>query len=117
MATCEAVWKEDSQVYGRLHQRSNPPILRQHENYSPGSEPSFHTQTKHIEVHYHFIRECVMARDVDLRHISMSLQTTDIFTKAMGADKLRQFMKNLGLLIVDQPSLGGSEAPILDEQS
>ena len=77
----------------------------------------FRAQAKHIEVHYHFIRECVMARDVDLRHISMSLQTTDIFTKAMGADKLRQFMKNLGLLIVDQPSLGGSEAPILDEQS
>ena len=107
MATCEAVWKEDSQVYGRLHQRSNPPILRQHENYSPGSEPSFHTQTKHIEVHYHFIRECVLAGDVDLQYISTSLQTVDIFTKTLGADKVQKFTTNLGLSSAQLADLEG----------
>ena len=27
----------------------------------------FHAHTKHIEVHYHFIRERVQARDIDMQ--------------------------------------------------
>ena len=49
----------------------------------------FHAETKHIEVHYHFIREQVLAGDVDLQHISTNLLTADIFTKALGVDRLR----------------------------
>ena len=68
----------------------------------------FHACTKHIEVHYHFIRERVQVGDVDLQHIGMNLQTNDIFTHVLGADKLRQFMSDLGLMIPDLPSLRGS---------
>ena len=35
--------------------------------------PVFHARTKHIEVHYHFIRERVLAGNVDLQHISTNL--------------------------------------------
>ena len=70
--------------------------------------PVFNACTKHIKVHYHFIRECVLASDVDLQHISTNLQTTDIFTKALGANKLWQFMIDLGLTIPNLPSLRGS---------
>ena len=49
----------------------------------------FHAQNKHIKVHYHFIREHVLVGDVDLQHISMNLQMTDIFTNSLGVDKLR----------------------------
>ena len=69
----------------------------------------FHTQTKHIEVHYHCIRECVLAEDVDLQHIGTNLQTADIFTKALAIDKLQQFTTNLCLSTADQSSLRGSE--------
>ena len=58
--------------------------------------PVFQAQTNHTEVHYHFIRERAMAGDVNLQHISINLQTVDIFTKTMGADKLREFTTNLG---------------------
>ena len=61
----------------------------------------FHARTKHIEVHYHFIREHVLVGDVDLQHINTKLQTTNIFTEALGVDKLRQFTTNLGLLTVN----------------
>ena len=72
----------------------------------------FHARKKHIEVHYHFIRERVLVGDVDLQHISTNLQTTDIFTKALGADKLWQFMTDIGLTIPDLPSLRGSSEDI-----
>ena len=70
--------------------------------------PVFHARTKHVEVHYHFIRERVLAGDVDLKHISTNIQMADIFTKALGVDKLWQFMTDLGLTILDLPSLRGS---------
>ena len=50
--------------------------------------PVFHAQTKHIEVHYHFIRKRVQAGEIDLQHVSTNLQVADIFTKALGIDKL-----------------------------
>ena len=70
--------------------------------------PAFHAQTKNIEVHYNFIRECVLTGDIDLQHISTNLQTADIFTKALGADKLRQFTMNLCISTANQSSLRGS---------
>ena len=70
--------------------------------------PVFHARTKHIEVHYHFIRERVQAGEIDLLHVSTDLQVADIFTKAVGIDKLRQFASGLGLTPSALPSLRGS---------
>ena len=49
----------------------------------------FHARTKHIEVDYQFIWERVLVGDVDLQHIGMNQETIDIFTKALGANKLQ----------------------------
>ena len=84
--------EEDTEGSGRTHQGSDSPFLQQHELYIFVSEPGVHTRTKQIEVHYHFIRERVLVGDVDLQHISTNLQTADIFTQALGANKLWQFM-------------------------
>ena len=68
-------------------------------------KPVFHARTKHIEVHYHFIRERVQTGEINLQHISMNLQVDDVFTKALGVDKLRQFTSGLGLTTSALPSL------------
>jgi hypothetical protein len=49
----------------------------------------FHARTKHIEVHYHFVGERVLSGEVELRHVPTDRQVVDIFTKALGLDKLR----------------------------
>ncbi len=67
----------------------------------------YHARAKHIEVHYHFIREKVLAKEIDLIHVSTEDQVADIFTKALGIDKLKRFRKMLGVLEVDL-SLRGS---------
>jgi hypothetical protein len=71
------------------------------------NNPVYHASTKHIEVHYHFIREKIIAKEIDLIHISTKDQVVDIFTKALGTDKLKKFRKMLGVLEVDL-SLRGS---------
>ena len=53
--------------------------------------PVFHARTKHIEVHYHFIREKVLSGEIDLEYVNIEEQVADIFTKALGAEKLRRF--------------------------
>jgi hypothetical protein len=58
-------------------------------------------------VHYHFIREKVLAKEIDLIHVSTENQVTNIFTKALGTNKLRKLRKMLGVLKVDL-SLKGS---------
>ena len=70
--------------------------------------PVFHARTKHIEVHYHFIRERVQAGEINLQHISTNLQVSDIFMKALGIDKLEQFISGLCLTPSALPSLRGS---------
>ena len=55
----------------------------------------FHAQTKHIDVHYHYIRERILASDIDLQYVGTNMQVVDIFTKALGLDKLRQFSVDL----------------------
>jgi hypothetical protein len=44
-------------------------------------------------VHYHFIRDKVLGKEIDLIHVSIEDQVADIFTKALGIDKLRKFRK------------------------
>ena len=48
----------------------------------------FHTRTKHIEVHYHFVRERVLSGEVELVYVLTDGQVADIFTKPLGLDKL-----------------------------
>jgi hypothetical protein len=70
------------------------------------NNPVYHARTKHIEVHCHFIREKVLAKEIDLIHVSTEDQV-DIFTKDVGIDKLKKFRQMLGVLEVDL-SLRGS---------
>ncbi len=71
------------------------------------NNPIYHARTKHIEVHYHFIREKIITKEIDLIHVNIENQVANIFTKALGTNKLRKFRKMLGVLEVDL-SLRGS---------
>jgi hypothetical protein len=58
----------------------------------------FHACTKHIEIDFHFVRERVAAKLLDIRFINSGDQVADGFTKATSALKLQQFRSNLNLI-------------------
>ena len=60
-----------------------------------------------MEVHYHFVRECVLSGEVELQYVPTDRQTADIFTKPLGLDKLRQFSGALGLRHLGVPNFRG----------
>jgi hypothetical protein len=55
------------------------------------NNPVYHARIKHIEVHYHFIKKKVLAKEIDLIYVSIEDQIADIFTKALGTNKLKKF--------------------------
>ena len=97
VATCDAVW----------HKRILKVVILVYcdnmSNIRLACILVFHDWTKHIEVHYHFIR----IGDIYLQHLSTNLQMDDIFMKFLRVNNLWQFATNLGLSITDQPILRG----------
>jgi hypothetical protein len=59
--------------------------------------PVFHACTKHIEVDYHFVRERVARKQLDIRFISTSDQVADGFMKTLSLQKLIKYQHNLNL--------------------
>jgi hypothetical protein len=57
----------------------------------------FHARTKHIGVDYHFIRERVAQKLLDIKIISSEDQIVDGFTKSLPVRKLVEFRYNLNL--------------------
>jgi len=60
-------------------------------------DSTFHGRTKHIEVHYHFVRQTIKRGHIKLEYCRTDNMVADIFTKALACNKLRKFRDLLGL--------------------
>ncbi len=108
IVACEIVWLQ--KLLSNLGLLVDAPVVIDCDNINNtllGNNPIYHARTKHIEVHYHFIRKKVLAKEIDLIHVSTENQVANISTKALGTDKLMKFRKMFSVLEVDL-SLRGS---------
>ena len=70
----------------------------------------FHKRTKHNYTRYHFIRELVNNRQINLQHCRSEEQLADIFTKALAQEQFEILREALGIVNihdVDSRNQGG----------
>ena len=99
MATQECLWLK--RLIQDLVSVFNLPVPIYCDNESAiklAGNPVFHARTKHIETHYHFVREKVLTEDIELHKIQTKDQVADIFTKALAKAKLEVFRSALGVV-------------------
>ena len=63
--------------------------------------PVNHAVTKHIDVRYHFIRECITDKSVELNLIGTNDMAADLLTKSLARVKHECFCRMLGMEMMD----------------
>lgn len=97
-AACQGIWlrKLLSQITGI----QVSPVVIYIDNMSDidlAKNPVFHEMSKHIDIRYHFIRECVEHGEVVIKHVRIDLQRADTLTKALSTVKFECMRRLLGV--------------------
>lgn len=64
-------------------------------------------QTKHIELDIYFIREKVLRKEIDIRHVPTNEQVADVLTKAISSGQFNQMRNKLKVEDFTTLSLNG----------
>jgi len=87
IAACEVVWLQ--KLLLDLGQSVDAPVVIYCDNISSillANNPIYHVRRKQIEVHYHFFREKVLAKEIDLIYVNIEDQFADICTMALSTE-------------------------------
>ncbi|KAM1254549.1 hypothetical protein ACFX2G_029491 [Malus domestica] len=98
MAAQENAWLV--QLMSDLHQPVDYLVPLYCDNQSAihlAKNPVFHARTKHMEVHYHFIKEKVLQEEIEMRQINTDEQVADLFTKGLSTGKFEKFRRQLSM--------------------
>ena len=98
-ASCEAIWLHkmlvglfDLELRPTVIHCDNQSCIKLTEN------PVFHDRSKHIEIRYHFIKDCVQRVVVKLEYITTDEQVADILTKSLPGGKHVYFRDKMGVV-------------------
>ncbi|KAG6470071.1 hypothetical protein ZIOFF_071123 [Zingiber officinale] len=97
-ATCHALWLRSltSELTG---EKTKPVTLFVDNKYAIAlmKNPVFHGRSKHIDIRFHFIRECVENGQIVVEFINTGEQRADVLTKALPGVKLAVMRQLLGV--------------------
>ena len=102
-ASCQGVWL--ARLLAELKGEEADAVTLKIDNQSAiqlSKNLVFHDRSKHIDVKYHYIRECIEEGRVDVEPINNKLQLADILTKALGRDQFVELRSKLGIVNIKQ---------------
>ena len=99
LAACEGMWLRrllsglfECEVEATMVHCDNQSGIKLSKN------PVFHDRSKHIDIRYHFLRDCVQRGTIRLKYIQTDEQVADNFTKTLCRHSYVKFRDKLGLL-------------------
>lgn len=98
-AACQGIWL--SRLLGEMlnKEAARPKLLVDNKSaISLAKNPVFHDRSKHIEIRYHFIRECVEQGRVFIDYVRTSEQLADALTKALGRLAFQELRRRIGMV-------------------
>ena len=98
-ATSEIIWVKSMLRELGIHHTPTPCLWC--DNFGAtywSANPVFHARTKHIKIDYHFVRERVANKELDIQFVHLRDQLADGFTKALSTRLFEEFKRNLNLV-------------------
>lgn len=86
-ADCQGIWLRN--ILSRVTSETIGPVTLYIDNRSAidlAKNLMFHGRSKHVDIRFHFIRECVERGEVVLKHVCSSEQRADVLTKGMATN-------------------------------
>ncbi|KAE8727985.1 hypothetical protein F3Y22_tig00004899pilonHSYRG00012 [Hibiscus syriacus] len=100
---CHAIWLRNLlKEIGLIQEEPTKVCVDNKSAIALAKNPVFHDRSKHIDIRYHYIRECVARKDVEVEYVKSQDQVADIFTKPLTSE---DFLRLRNLLGVTRSSL------------
>lgn len=97
-ATAEVIWVQS--LLEELGVKARQPPCLWCDNLGAtylSANPVFHARAKHIEIDFHFVRERVLNKELEIRFVPSKDQVADGFTKPLPIRNFLEFKHNLNL--------------------
>lgn len=98
MASRELIWLR--RLLNNIHNTCEKATDLQTDNQSAiklVKNPEFHKRTKHVDIHFHFIRERFAQGDLCVKYIKSEEQCADFLTKALPKERYRKLLSAIGM--------------------
>ena len=97
-AACRAVWMKHLISVLKCKEQMTVKLMVDNQSaITLSNNPVHHNQTKHINTRYHFSRQCVEDKKIEICFIRIEDQLADIFTKALGKMKFQEMSGRIGI--------------------
>jgi len=97
-ATCQAVWLR--WLVGELTgEEARPPALMVDNQpaIALAKNPVLHDQSKHIDIKFHFLRDCIDGGQIVIEIVETGRQLTDILTKSLERLRFTELRMMIGM--------------------
>ncbi|PKU86178.1 Retrovirus-related Pol polyprotein from transposon TNT 1-94 [Dendrobium catenatum] len=97
-AATDLIWLR--RLLAEFHISSTKPTLLLCDNISVialAHNPIFHARTKHVEIDFHFIRDCIKNQVLKIAHVYTADQLADLFTKSLSISRFTSLRDKLTL--------------------
>ncbi|KAF2358692.1 hypothetical protein FHG87_010554 [Trinorchestia longiramus] len=98
-AAQEAIWLK--QLLDDLEFKTGGPMVVNEDNQSAiclAQNPKYHGRSKHIDIKFHYVRDLVRKKEIDLVYCPSNDMLADIFTKGLSAEKFSRLRSKLGVV-------------------